>query len=265
MTIFEAIILAIIEGITEFLPISSTGHMILGSSLMGMDTSNAFLKLFTVAIQFGAILSVLVLYFKRFFQRLDFYYKLIIAFIPAVFFGMLFSDKIDQLLESPLGVALALLIGGVVLLFVDKWFKKDHIKQTDDITYATAFKIGLFQCLSMIPGTSRSAASIVGGMSQQLSRQVAAEFSFFLAIPTMFGATLKKLYDFYQDGYNINAEELKLLAIGNLVAFIVAMLAIKFFISFLQKNGFRLFGWYRIIVGALILALLVGGYDLKVV
>ncbi len=265
MTIFEAIVLAIIEGITEFLPISSTGHMILGSSLLGMDTSNAFLKLFTVAIQFGAILSVLVLYFKRFFQSMDFYFKLAIAFLPAVFFGILFSDKIDQLLESPLGVAISLLLGGIILLFVDRWFSANQIERNEDISYATAFKIGLFQCLSMIPGTSRSAASIVGGMSQQLSRTLAAEFSFFLAIPTMFGATLKKLYDYYSAGYTINSEEIKLLMVGNLVAFVVAMLAIKFFISFLQKNGFRLFGWYRIIVGILILTLLLGGYDLKVV
>lgn len=265
MSFWEAIILAIIEGITEFLPISSTGHMILGSSLLGMDTGNEFLKLFTVAIQFGAILSVLVLYFKRFFQSLDFYFKLFVAFIPAVIFGLLFSKKIDQLLESPLGVAIALLIGGIVLLFVDHWFKENKVNRTEEISYATALKIGLFQCLSMIPGTSRSAATIVGGMSQQLSRQIAAEFSFFLAVPTMLGATVKKLYDFYQDGYQISSEQLQLLALGNLVAFIVAMLAIRFFIGFLQKNGFRLFGWYRIVIGVIILALILGGHDLSVV
>lgn len=264
MTILQAIILAIIEGLTEFLPVSSTGHMILGSSLMGIQSDN-FVKLFTVAIQLGAILSVIVLYFKRFFQSLDFYFKLLVAFIPAVFFGLLLSSKIDQLLESPLTVAIALLIGGIILLFVDKWFKNGTIDDTSQINYSTALKIGLFQCLSMIPGTSRSAATIVGGMAQNLTRKAAAEFSFFLAVPTMFGATAKKLYDFYQDGYQISAEEVRLLIIGNMVAFIVAMLAIKYFISFLQTRGFRLFGWYRIIVGGILLILLLSGHDLQVI
>ncbi|HEY1008857.1 MAG: undecaprenyl-diphosphate phosphatase [Daejeonella sp.] len=264
MTVFQAIILAIIEGLTEFLPVSSTGHMILGSSLMGIE-SNKFVKLFTVAIQLGAILSVIVLYFNRFFQTLDFYFKLLVAFIPAVIFGLLLSSKIDQLLESPLGVAIALLIGGLILLFVDKWFKNGTIDDTNDISYGTALKIGLFQCLSMIPGTSRSAATIVGGMAQRLTRKAAAEFSFFLAVPTMFGATVKKLYDFYKDGYVISNEEIKLLFIGNIVAFIIAMLAIKYFISFLQKRGFRLFGWYRIVVGGVLLVLLLSGYDLQVI
>lgn len=264
MTILQAIILAIIEGLTEFLPVSSTGHMILGSSLMGIQSNN-FVKLFTVAIQLGAILSVIVLYFKRFLQSFDFYFKLLVAFIPAVFFGLLLSDKIDQLLESPLTVAIALLIGGIVLLFVDKWFKNGTIDDPSQINYSTALKIGLFQCLSMIPGTSRSAATIVGGMSQNLSRKAAAEFSFFLAVPTMIGATAKKLFDFYQDGYQISDEEIRLLIIGNVVAFVVAMLAIKYFISFLQTRGFRLFGWYRIIVGGILLILLLSGHDLQVI
>lgn len=263
MTILQAIILAIIEGLTEFLPVSSTGHMILASTLMGIQSEN-FVKLFTVAIQLGAIFSVIVLYFKRFFQTLDFYFRLLIAFIPAVIFGLLFSDKIDQLLESPLTVAIALLLGGIILLFVDKWFKNGTIDDTNEISYSTALKIGLFQCLSMIPGTSRSAATIVGGMAQNLTRKAAAEFSFFLAVPTMFGATSKKLFDFYQDGYQISPEEVKLLIIGNVVAFIVAMLAIKYFISYLQKHGFRLFGWYRIIVGGILLILLLSGHDLQV-
>jgi len=264
MTVYQAILLAVIEGLTEFLPVSSTGHMILGSSLMGIQSDN-FVKLFTVAIQLGAILSVIVLYFKRFFQTIGFYFKLLVAFLPAVFFGLLLSDKIDQLLESPLGVAIALLIGGVVLLFVDKWFKNGNIDNTDDISYATAFKIGLFQCISMIPGVSRSASTIVGGMSQKLSRKAAAEFSFFLAVPTMFGATVKKLFDFYQDGFVISQEQINLLLIGNIVAFIVAMLAIRYFITFLQTSGFRIFGWYRIIVGGIILILLLSGYDLQVI
>lgn len=264
MTVYQAILLAVIEGLTEFLPVSSTGHMILGSSLMGIQSDN-FVKLFTVAIQLGAILSVIVLYFKRFFQTIGFYFKLLVAFLPAVFFGLLLSDKIDQLLESPLGVAIALLIGGVILLFVDKWFKNGNIDNTDDISYATAFKIGLFQCISMIPGVSRSASTIVGGMSQKLSRKAAAEFSFFLAVPTMFGATVKKLFDFYQDGFVISQEQINLLLIGNIVAFIVAMLAIRYFITFLQTSGFRIFGWYRIIVGGIILILLLSGYDLQVI
>jgi undecaprenyl-diphosphatase len=264
MTIYQAILLAVIEGLTEFLPVSSTGHMILGSSLMGIQSDN-FVKLFTVAIQLGAILSVIVLYFKRFFQTIGFYFKLLVAFLPAVFFGLLLSDKIDQLLESPLGVAIALLVGGIILLFVDKWFKDGNIDNTDNISYGTAFKIGLFQCISMIPGVSRSASTIVGGMSQRLSRKAAAEFSFFLAVPTMFGATAKKLFDFYQDGFVISQEQVNLLLIGNIVAFIVAMLAIRYFITFLQTRGFRIFGWYRIIVGGIILILLLSGYDLQVI
>jgi len=264
MTVFQAILLAVIEGLTEFLPVSSTGHMILGSSLMGIQSNN-FVKLFTVAIQLGAILSVIVLYFKRFFQSIGFYFKLLVAFLPAVFFGLLLSDKIDQLLESSLAVAISLLVGGLILLFVDRWFNHGDINNTDDITYGTAFKIGLFQCISMIPGVSRSASTIVGGMSQKLSRKTAAEFSFFLAVPTMFGATAKKLFDFYQNGFVINQEQVNLLIIGNLVAFIVAMLAIRYFITFLQSRGFRIFGWYRIIVGGIILILLLSGYDLKVI
>jgi undecaprenyl-diphosphatase len=264
MTIFQGIILAIIEGLTEFLPVSSTGHMIIGSSVMGIQ-SDEFVKLFTVAIQLGAILSVIALYFKHFFQTFGFYFKLLVAFLPAVFFGLLLSDKIDQLMESALGVAIALLLGGIILLFVDKWFKDGEIDNPNDISYRTAFNIGLFQCLSMIPGTSRSAATIVGGMSQRLSRKAAAEFSFFLAVPTMFGATTKKLYDFYKDGFVISADQINLLIIGNIVAFIVAMLAIRYFLTFLQTKGFRIFGWYRIIVGGIILLLLGSGYDLQVI
>ena len=264
MNFLHAIILAIVEGLTEFVPVSSTGHMIIASSMMGIQ-SQEFVKLFTVVIQLGAILSVVVLYFKRFFQSLDFYFKLLIAFIPAVVLGLLLSDIINNLLESPLVVAISLVVGGVILLFVDKWFNKSIIDDTDKISYFTAFKIGLFQCISMIPGVSRSASTIIGGMSQNLTRKNAAEFSFFLAVPTMFGATVKKIYDYYQDGNTITTEEFKLLAVGNIVAFIVAMLAIKYFISFLQKNGFRIFGWYRIVVGLIILALILSGYDLKVI
>lgn len=264
MNFLHAIILAIVEGLTEFLPVSSTGHMIIASSMMGIE-SRDFVKLFTVAIQFGAILSVVVLYLKRFFKSLDFYFKLLIAFIPAVVLGFLLNDFIDNLLESPLVVAISLVVGGVILLFVDKWFKNSVIDDTDKISYFTAFKIGLFQCISMIPGVSRSASTIIGGMSQNLTRKNAAEFSFFLAVPTMIGATAKKIYDYYQDGNTITAKEFQLLAVGNIVAFVVAMLAIKFFISYLQKNGFKVFGWYRIVVGLIILGLLLSGYDLKVI
>lgn len=264
MTFFQSIILAVIEGLTEFLPVSSTGHMIIASSFMGI-ASDPFVKLFTIVIQLGAILSVVVLYFKRFFKSLDFYFKLIVAFIPAAIFGILLSDKIDELLESPMTVAISLVIGGFILLFVDKWFNSPEIEKEEDISYLTALKIGAFQCLAMIPGVSRSGASIVGGMSLKLSRKAAAEFSFFLAVPTMFAATGKKLYDFYKEGHTITDEQIQLLAVGNIVAFIVALLAIKSFIGYLNKNGFRIFGWYRIIAGLIIIALIYSGQNLQII
>lgn len=253
MNYIQAIILAIIEGITEFLPVSSTGHMIIASSFFGIAHDD-FTKLFTIVIQLGAILSVVVLYFKRFFQSIDFYFKLLVAFIPAVVLGLLLSKKIDELLESPVTVAVSLLIGGIILLKVDEWFKgSDENLASNEISYLTAFKIGLFQCLAMIPGVSRSGASIVGGMSQKLSRTTAAEFSFFLAVPTMLGATAKKCYDYYKDGFVLNHDQINFLIIGNVVAFIVALLAIKTFIGFLSKNGFKVFGYYRIIAGIVLL------------
>lgn len=264
MNFLEAIILAVIEGLTEFLPVSSTGHMIIGSSLMGIAEDN-FTKLFTIVIQLGAILSVVVIYFKRFFQSFQFYLKLLVAFIPAAILGVLFSDKIDSLLESPTTVAISLVIGGVILLFVDKWFNKPTITEEKNISYLTALKIGFFQCIAMIPGVSRSAATIVGGMSQKLTRNAAAEFSFFLAVPTMLGATAKKMLDFFKDGNSFTGEQINLLIVGNIVAFIVAFLAIKSFISFVSKNGFKIFGIYRIVVGLIILILIFSGIDLKVV
>ncbi len=265
MNFIHAIILAIIEGLTEFLPVSSTGHMIIGSSIMGIE-QNDFVKMFTVAIQFGAILSVVVLYFKRFFKSIDFYIKLFIAFIPAAIFGVIFSDKIDELLESPLTVAISLVLGGIVLLFIDNYFKNPKIDEGENATPKNAFVIGLFQCIAMIPGVSRSAATIIGGMTQKLSRKAAAEFSFFLAVPTMFAATAKKMYDYYKiHGAALSGEEVKLLAVGNVVAFIVAILAIKFFISFVTKNGFKVFGIYRIVVGLVIIALLLSGHSLQIV
>ena len=249
MNILESIILAIIEGVTEFLPVSSTGHLILGSTYFGIE-KDEFTKLFTIVIQLGAILSVVVLYFKRFFQTIAFYFKLLVAFIPAVVLGLLFSKKIDALLENPVTVAVSLLLGGIVLLKVDDWFGNS---ENVEVTYAKGFKIGLFQCLAMIPGISRSGASIVGGMSQNLSRTAAAEFSFFLAVPTMLGATVKKCYDYYKEGYVLTDDQINLLVIGNVVAFIVALIAIKSFIGFLTKHGFKIFGYYRIIVGVALL------------
>ena len=250
MSTLQAIILAIIEGLTEFLPVSSTGHMIIASSFFGI-AGDDFTKLFTIVIQLGTILSVIVLYFKRFFQSLDFYYKLFVAFIPAVIFGLLLSDFIDDLLENPITVAVSLIIGGFLLLKVDEWFSNEQ--EESEISYLTAFKIGLFQCLAMIPGVSRSGASIVGGMSQKLSRKTAAEFSFFLAIPTMLGATVKKSYDYYKAGFELSQDQVGLLIIGNVVGFFVALIAIKTFIDFLQKHGFKLFGYYRIVAGVAIL------------
>lgn len=264
MKVFEAIILAIIEGLTEFLPVSSTGHMIIGSSLMGIASDN-FVKLFTIAIQLGAILSVVVLYIKRFFKSVDFYIKLIIAFIPSAILGVLLSDYIDALLETPLGVAISLFLGGVILLFVDKWFAKAEVDDADKINKLTALKIGFFQCIAMIPGVSRSGATIVGGMSLKLSRKAAAEFSFFLAVPTMFAATGYKMLKYIKEFGVPSGEEIKLLAIGNIVAFVVALLAIKSFIGFLNKYGFKLFGWYRIALGAVLIILILSGYSLQII
>ncbi|MEP6466263.1 MAG: undecaprenyl-diphosphate phosphatase [Parafilimonas sp.] len=259
MTTIQAIILGIIEGITEFLPVSSTGHMIIASSIMGI-ASDEFVKFFEVAIQLGAIVSVIILYWKRFFplNRWNFYFKLIVAVIPALILGFLFGDKIDELLQSPTTVAVSLLIGGIILLFVDNIFNRPTIDNEEGITYKKGFIIGIWQCLAMIPGTSRSAASIVGGMQQKLTRRLAAEFSFFLAIPTMAAATGFKLLQTYKANPAIITDptNLKLLIIGSFVAFVVAMLAIKLFISYLQKHGFKMFGIYRIIVGCILLILI---------
>jgi undecaprenyl-diphosphatase len=261
MNIIHVIVLAIIEGLTEFLPVSSTGHMVIASSLMGIS-KDEFVKLFEIVIQLGAILAVVVLYFKRFVQSVDFYIKLVIAVIPAVILGLLLKKHIDKLLESPLVVAVAFVVGGVILLFVDDWFNRPVVKEESRISHVTALKIGLFQCLAMIPGVSRSAASIVGGMTQKLSRKAAAEFSFFLAVPTMFGATVKDLWDFKKKGLFDTPDfhqDVKFLIIGSVIAFIVAMLAIKTFITFLEKRGFKLFGWYRIVAGIVIIILYFAG------
>ncbi|MDO3390238.1 undecaprenyl-diphosphate phosphatase [Bacteroides sp. ET489] len=280
LTIWEAIVIAIVEGLTEFLPVSSTGHMIITQNMLGVE-STEFVKAFTVIIQFGAILSVVCLYWKRFFRlnhtpapqgasslrrllhKFDFYWKLLVAFIPAALLGFLFSDKIDALLESVVVVAVMLVIGGIFMLFCDRIFSKGS-EQTE-LTEKRAFLIGLFQCIAMIPGVSRSMATIVGGMAQKLTRKAAAEFSFFLAVPTMFAATAYKVLKlFLEGGTEIVVNNLPALLVGNVVAFVVALLAIKFFISFVTKYGFKAFGWYRIVVGGGILVMLLCGYSLEV-
>ena len=257
MDIFQAVIIAIVEGLTEFLPVSSTGHMIIASSLMGIEKEE-FTKLFTVAIQLGAIMAVVVLYWKKFFDftKWQFYLKLIVAVIPAIILGLLFSDKIDALLESPTTVGITLVLGGIILLFIDKFFLNASIKEESEISFGKSFVIGIFQCIAMIPGVSRSAATIIGGMQQGLTRKLAAEFSFFVAVPTMAAATGYKLLKGYE---SFTADHIKLLVIGNVIAFIVAIVAIKFFIGFLQKHGFRIFGWYRIVAGLILLALISRG------
>ena len=266
MNTLQAIILAIVEGITEFLPISSTGHMVITTALMGIKPDD-FVKLFTVAIQFGAILSVVVLYWKRFFQSFDFYIKLIIAFIPAVIFGLLFKKKIDAALENVMFIAFNLFIGGIILLFVDKWFAKNEengIESTEKVDYKKSFFTGCFQVIAMLmPGMSRSASTIVGGLTQGMTRKTASEFAFFLAVPTMAAATLKELWD-NKTLLAEHHEYWSTLLIGNIVAFIVALLAIRFFVGFLQKNGFKMFGYYRIIVGGILLILIWMGYDLAI-
>lgn len=294
MSIFEAIVIAIVEGLTEFLPVSSTGHMIIAQSLLGVD-STEFVKAFTINIQFGAILSVIVLYWKRFYKlndsvifeksilknltfsekttevikrsivKFDFYYKLIIAFLPAAIIGFLASDYIDAMLESVLVVAIMLVIGGVLMLFVDKWFNKPAENQ--ELDWKQALKIGFFQCIAMIPGVSRSMATIVGGMSTKLTRHNAAEFSFFLAVPTMAAASGYKLMKLVNEpnGVQLLTDNLATLLIGNAVAFIVALAAIKFFIGYVTKFGFKAFGYYRIVVGVVLLVLLAMGVDMKII
>jgi|WetSurMetagenome_2_1015567.scaffolds.fasta_scaffold177842_1 undecaprenyl-diphosphatase len=274
MNTLQGIIIAIVEGITEFLPISSTGHMIITQKLLGIQPGE-FANLFTINIQLGAILSVVVLYWKKFVEplcktktegswikrccsRYNFYLKLLVAVIPAAFFGVLFNDTIESLLGNVLVVAIALVLGGILLIFIDNWFR--HADEKQDITYPKAFKIGLFQVISMIPGVSRAAATIIGGLSQKLNRKTAAEFSFFLAVPTMLGASAIELYKNY---HSINSENISILLIGNAVAFVVALMAIKGFISFLTNHGFKVFGYYRIIIGSLIIILLAFGVDLN--
>ena len=276
MTYWHALLLAIVEGLTEFLPVSSTGHMIIASSLLGIQMT-PFAKLYLVVIQLGAILSVLVVYWKRFFQSFDFYLKLLVAFLPIVVVGLLLKKHIDALLESVTTVAVMLLLGGIVLLFIDRWFpQEDPNEGGHPVTnpgWREAFTIGLFQCLAVVPGVSRSAATIIGGLTQKLTRRAAAEFAFFLAMPTMAAAAAKDLYDYYKDAkaqgldlsHLFSGEQVKMLLLVNVVAFVVALLAIRLFVGFVSKYGFRAFGIYRIIVGGVLLLLIGLGINLQLV
>jgi len=264
MTLIEALILAVIEGLTEFLPVSSTGHMVIASTFMGIATDE-FTKLFTVAIQFGAILSVVVVYFKRFFQGLNFYVKLFLAFVPTGIIGLLLKSSVDGLLENVTVVAISLLVGGVILLFVDKFFARNETEGTEEVSIKAAVIIGTIQSVAMIPGVSRSAATIIGGLTQKLTRKAAAEFSFFLAVPTMFAATVKTMWDSKELLSKSTNNEMLLLIVGNVAAFIVAYLAIKSFIGILTKYGFRIFGYYRIVLGLILLAMIFGGVKLEMI
>lgn len=262
MSVIEAIIIAIIEGLTEYLPISSTAHMGFTASLLGMNSDDEFLKMFQVSIQFGAILSIVVLYWKNFFDfsNLNFYIKLGSAVVPALVLGYLFDEKIESVLGNQQVISAVLILGGIVLIFVDRWFKNPVIFDEKDISFKKAITIGFWQCLAMMPGTSRSAASIIGGMTQRLSRKAAAEFSFFLAVPTMLAVTVYSVFlktwgkntATPQKGYEMilaTAENTQVFLLGNLIAFVVALIAVKTFISVLTKYGFKFWGYYRIIIG----------------
>jgi undecaprenyl-diphosphatase len=267
MQTFQAIIIAIIEGLTEYLPVSSTAHMIFASSFFNIQNDD-FVKLFQVSIQLGAIMAVVVLYWKKFFDfsKINFYIKLACAVVPALVLGKLFDDYIDAILGNPIPIAIMLIVGGFVLLFVDNYFKNPIITKEEDIDIKKAVKIGFWQCLAMMPGTSRSAASIIGGMQQGLSREVAAEFSFFLAVPTMLAVTcysvfLKTYEASNMKGYELilkSSDHIMMFILGNIVAFIVAILAIKFFIGIIKQYGFRPWGWYRIIMGIVLLVYFIG-------
>lgn len=262
MDLIKAIIIAIVEGLTEYLPVSSTAHMIFTSSIFGIQ-EDEFVKMFQVSIQFGAILAVVFLYWKKFFdfKNFNFYLKLAVAVLPALLLGKLFDDKIEAVLGDPIPIAIVLILGGIVLLFIDKIFKVHTIDDEKDVSYKSALIIGFWQCLAMMPGTSRSAASIIGGMQQKLTMKAAAEFSFFLAVPTMLAVSVYSLFlkewnvGTGTKGYEMlmQGDNLMLFLLGNVVAFVVAVIAIKFFIGVLTKYGFKPWGWYRIIVGIVLL------------
>ncbi len=266
MNAIQAIILAIVEGITEFLPISSTAHMALTSAILGIEKQD-FTKLFIENIQFGTIISVLILYWRKFidFKKLSFYLKLLVAFMPAVVVGLLLKKHIDQVLETPMFLAVVMFLGGILLLFVDGWFNRPVIDKEENITYKNSLVIGIFQLLSIVfPGFSRSAATIIGGMQQKLTRKAAAEFSFFLAVPTLAGAFAKSLWDTWREAPQLlTSHNIQLLALGNLIGFVVAIIAIRAFITFLTKYGFRAFGIYRIVVGLFLIIFLFTGHTLS--
>ena len=317
MNLLDLIIIAIVEGLTEFLPVSSTGHMMIAEGLLGVEMTT-FVKSFTVIIQLGAILAVVALYWRKFFypsadalvgkgstqsasghiqqgassfaqwwSRIwPFYLKLIVGVLPAVVVGLTLKDVIDKNLESVTMVAVMLIVGGVFMLFCDQLFAPKDKAAVEalshtPVTYRRAFMIGLYQCIAaVLPGTSRSMATIVGGMQQKLTRKIAAEFSFFLAVPTMFGAAVKEVYDLMKHGADITLSDgtvqhltgtqvltadgnLTTLLLGSLIAFIVALMAVKYFIHYIARYGFRAFGWYRIVVGAVILALPLCGVKLQ--
>lgn len=262
MTSFQAIVIAIVEGITEFLPISSTAHMKFTNPFLGVAT-DPFVDMYEVVIQLAAILSVVILYWKKFvdFKHISFYIKLVVAVIPALVVGALLKKHIDKVMDNLSVIAWVMLAGGIVLLFIDKLFKNNTINEEEKITYPKAFIIGCFQVLSILfPGLSRSASTIIGGMSQRLTRKVAAEFSFFLAVPTMFAASVKSFWDVYKEHPEVLVKDnMSTLGIGAVVSFVVALIAVKFFITYLQKHGFRIFGWYRIALGAVMLYLISSG------
>jgi undecaprenyl-diphosphatase len=269
VTWLQAILIAIIEGLTEYLPVSSTAHMIFTSSFMGIE-KDEFVKMFQVSIQFGAILAVVVAYRKKFFDfsNFNFYIKLAFAVVPALVLGYLFDDKIEAVLEKPVPIAIAMIVGGLVLLFIDNFFKNPVVEDEKNVSIKRAVSIGFWQCLAMMPGVSRSAASIIGGMQQKLKRTTAAEFSFFLAVPTMLAVTVYSIFlkDWHYKGQEMKGlkmitfsnDNLMLFLAGNVIAFVVAMLAIKSFVGILNKFGFKPFGWYRIALGILILIAFAG-------
>lgn len=262
MSLIQSIIIAIVEGITEFLPISSTAHMKFTNPMIGV-TNNTFTDLFEIVIQLAAIFAVVVLYWRKFFdfKRIQFYYKLIIAVIPALIVGALLKKYIDAALDNLYFIAAVMIGGGIVLLFIDSLFKNPDTDKEENMSIRQSFLIGCFQTLSIIfPGLSRSAATIIGGMSQKLTRSLAAEFSFLLAVPTMFAASVKSFYDVYKEHPQvINTSNMQILGVASIVTFIVSLLAVKFFIGYLQKHGFKLFGYYRIVIGLMIIGLLFFG------
>lgn len=261
MTFFQSIIIAIVEGLTEFLPVSSTGHIIITNRLLGVKTDD-FVEAFTIAVQAGAILAVVVLYWKKFLdlKNWKFYLKLLIGIIPAIVIGLAFEKRIDSLIDSATTVGIALLGGGIILVFVDRFFNHPTIHSEKEVSFFKSFIIGLWQCLALIPGMSRSASSIIGGMQQKLTRSAAAEFSFFLGVPTLLGATVYKLYKYYKTAGGFSSHEVNLLLVSNVISFVVAIAAIKFFIESIKKYGFKVWGYYRIVVGIALLVMIYFGY-----